>query len=218
MLSRVLELEVMDSPEEATAYDAMDHSEVNRNFVDDLFAHGPFSGEILDLGVGTARIPIELCGRCAGVQVIGIDLAASMLDVARSNIESVSLSHRILLECQDSKQLRFEDGRFDVVMSNSIIHHVPDPERVLTEAARVVASGGLLFFRDLLRPVNEKTIEQLVATYAGKESQHAQQLFEDSLRASLTLDEVTSVICALGFAADGVTSTSDRHWSWVART
>src|SRR5438045_3510792 len=35
-LQRVLEPEVMDSPEEAADYDAMDHSEVNRVFVDDL--------------------------------------------------------------------------------------------------------------------------------------------------------------------------------------
>ncbi len=38
MLSRVLEPEVMDTPEQASAYDAMDHSEVNRRFVDDVLA------------------------------------------------------------------------------------------------------------------------------------------------------------------------------------
>ncbi len=36
MLQRILEPELMDSPEEALAYDAMDHGEVNRKFVDDL--------------------------------------------------------------------------------------------------------------------------------------------------------------------------------------
>ena len=36
MLPRVLEPEVMDSPEEARDYDAMDHAEVNRRFVADF--------------------------------------------------------------------------------------------------------------------------------------------------------------------------------------
>ena len=40
MLKRVLEPEVMDTPEEAIAYDEMDHSEVNRRFVADLLAAG----------------------------------------------------------------------------------------------------------------------------------------------------------------------------------
>lgn len=217
MLPRVLEPEVMDSPAEAAAYDAMDHSEVNRNFVDDLLAQGPLSGELLDLGVGTARIPIEIFRRSAEVRVIGIDLAASMLDVARTNIELAALSHRIFLDCQDSKQLSFEDRRFDVVMSNSIIHHVPDPDRVLTEAARVVAPGGLLFFRDLVRPVDEATMEHLVATCAGKESQHAQQLFRDSLRASLTLEEVHTFVSVLGVTTISLDATRDRHWTWIAR-
>ena len=63
MLPRVLETEAMDTPAEAADYDAMDHREVNRAFVIDFLAAGPPPGEILDLGTGTAQIPIELCRR-----------------------------------------------------------------------------------------------------------------------------------------------------------
>ncbi len=61
MLPRVLEPEVMDSPEEARDYDAMDHAEVNRVFVADFLRFWPGSGFVLDVGTGTAQIPIELC-------------------------------------------------------------------------------------------------------------------------------------------------------------
>src|SRR5258707_15821924 len=100
MTARVLEPEVMDTPEEAQAYDAMDHSEVNRRFVDDLLAAyagrglAP-GGEWLDLGTGTALIPIELCRRVPGVRVRALDLSAAMLDVARTNVAAVGLSTRI---------------------------------------------------------------------------------------------------------------------------
>ena len=59
-LERVLEPEVMDTVEEAQDYDSMDHSLVNEIFVQDLLATGPIEGEVLDVGTGTAQIPIEL--------------------------------------------------------------------------------------------------------------------------------------------------------------
>ena len=58
MLNRVLEPEVMDDRDEAIAYDAMDHELVNRLFVDDLLGAGPIGIDCLDLGTGTALIPI----------------------------------------------------------------------------------------------------------------------------------------------------------------
>ncbi len=61
VLERVLETEVMDTQQESMDYDAMDHSEANQSFVADLLAVGGGSGDILDLGTGTAQIPVLLC-------------------------------------------------------------------------------------------------------------------------------------------------------------
>ena len=63
MLKRTLEPEVMDSHEEAVTYDEMSHEAVNDLFVTDLLTAGLPAGEILDLGAGTGRIPIELSKR-----------------------------------------------------------------------------------------------------------------------------------------------------------
>ena len=56
-LQRVLEPEVMDTDEVACDYDRMDHDEVNRLFVEDLLRDHQVSGDVLDIGTGTARIP-----------------------------------------------------------------------------------------------------------------------------------------------------------------
>ncbi len=58
MLTRVLEPEVMDSREEAVAYNAMDHDAVNQKFVDDLTRCGELGQDCLDVGTGTAWIPV----------------------------------------------------------------------------------------------------------------------------------------------------------------
>jgi ubiquinone/menaquinone biosynthesis C-methylase UbiE len=215
MLPRILESEVMDSPEEAVEYDTMDHSAVNRVFVDDLLAVCPSPGDVLDLGAGTALIPIELCRRETVCRVMAADAAVSMLQLARNNIESAGLIGRIQANQIDAKCLTFPDEMFDTVMSNSIVHHIPKPLSVLSEAVRVTKRGGLLFFRDLLRPRDKATLDHLVDTYAPGANDRQRQLFTDSLHAALTLDEMRQFIAALGFPLESVQATSDRHWTWA---
>lgn len=217
MLERVLEPEAMDTAELARDYDDMDHSEVNRRFVDDFLAAEPDVGEILDLGTGTAQIPVELCSRTSDARVVAIDLAVHMLDLARLKIEVAGLIGHILLEQADGKQLLYESDRFTAVMSNSIVHHVPDPALPLAEAHRVTRPGGLIFFRDLLRPDSDAEVGRLVDQYAADVTDHQRQLFDDSLRAALTLDEVRDLVTPLGYPADAVAATSDRHWTFSAR-
>jgi ubiquinone/menaquinone biosynthesis C-methylase UbiE len=217
MLPRVLEPEVMDSPEEARDYDAMDHAAVNRVFVADFLAVWSGHNPILDAGTGTAQIPIELCRQAAAARVVAIDLAEHMLAMARQNVERAGLEDRIELRRVDAKGLPFSDGTFGAVMSNSIVHHIPEPRRALAELVRVVQPGGLLFLRDLLRPEDDAGVAHLVRTYTGNENPHQQQMFADSLRAALTLQEMRDLVAALGFPRDSVQQTTDRHWTWSAR-
>ncbi len=217
MLSRVLEPEAMDTPEEASDYDGMDHSEVNRLFVTDfLRAHGPCrGGVVLDVGTGPARVPIALCRADSDVIVVGVDLAAAMIVRANENVEREGLTGRIRLVVGDAKALRLGDGGYEAVISNSIVHHIPDPAPALAEMVRMVAPGGTLMVRDLARPDDVGELDRLVKTYAVHEPSAARALFAASLHAALTPDEVRALVWALGLPPAGVSETSDRHWTWV---
>jgi ubiquinone/menaquinone biosynthesis C-methylase UbiE len=218
MLARVLEPEVMDTPDDARDYDAMDHSAVNATFAADFLARwGGCADRILDVGTGTAQIPIELCKRCGFTsQVTAIDLADHMLALARRNVAAAGFDGQIRIEKADAKGFRYRDGEFEGVISNSIIHHIPEPFDCLAEVHRVCADGGLLFVRDLFRPPDEDTLRRLVATYAAGCNAHQTQLFADSLRAALTIEEVRELVGRLGYAAETVRATSDRHWTFAA--
>ena len=227
VLKRVLEPEVMDSEKEAQEYNDMDHSVVNQHFVEELFqfarnqdpaaADAEFDfGDVLDLGTGTALIPVELCRQDHECRVMAVDLAVSMLELARYNVEAAGMIERITLAQVDAKKMGYDRGAFDLVMSNSIIHHIPDPVICLQEMVRVTAEDGLLFIRDLMRPQDAETLEALVLTYTGKESEYSQQLFRDSLHAALSLDEIRDLVASLGFDPNSVQATSDRHWTWAA--
>jgi ubiquinone/menaquinone biosynthesis C-methylase UbiE len=218
VLARILEAEVMESEAEATDYDSMDHSDVNRQFVDDLLSAGFNGGDALDLGSGTALIPIELCKRVEECRVMAIDLSIAMLEVARYNVEIAGFRDRIVLDHLDGKDLPFEDDSFRMVLSNSIVHHIPDPRAVFREAMRIVEPDGLVFFRDLMRPCDQTQLENLVSNYAGNDSDSQQKMFRDSLHAALTVEEVRELTGEVGAAPETVQATSDRHWTWVLRT
>ena len=213
MLQRVLEPEVMDSADEAKAYDAMDHVAVNTRFCDDLLALRPAPARVLDVGTGTARIPIELCQRAPSCKVVATDLARHMLSRARHNVEAAGLGERIELRHVDAKASGLPARAFDVVMSNSIVHHIPDPSAAIADMIARVAPAGLLFVRDLMRPVDDAAVHALVSTYARDEAPDARALFEASLRAALTVDELIAMLAPLGVPARSIGATSDRHWT-----
>ncbi len=214
-LARVLEPEGMESAAEVAAYDAMDHGGVNARFVEDFLATGADLSAVADLGTGTALIPIELVGVRPDARVTAIDLAPEMLAAANRNIARAEASHAITTMLGDAKRTPLPDGSQRAVVSNSLVHHVPDPLALLLDAARLLGPGGVLFVRDLYRPEDDEAVARLVALYTERDTKAQRALFEASLRAALTVDEMRAVAAQAGLAGAKLEATSDRHWTLV---
>lgn len=216
-MERILEPEYMDTVEEATEYEAMDHTSANGAVVDDVLAAGG-RGRALDLGTGPGDIPLLLVERSSSIEhVTAVDAAETMLVLARHKIAVAGCGDRVEAVRADVKDLPFDDGRFDLVFSNTILHHIPEPVAMLREAWRVVAPGGLLWIRDLYRPATEDVARDLVAQYVGDGTARQQQLFFDSLHAALTVDEARATARDAGIPNAHVAMNSDRHYTLVAR-
>ncbi len=212
-MERVIEPEVMDSLQEAIEYDAMDFTDVNTDFAERAVELGPLEGLILDAGTGPARIPIFLCQRRPQWRVIGIDLAQSMLDVGLKNIKDAGLQQQIELELVDAKRLSYPDAHFDMVVSNSLIHHLPNPLPFLRELKRVLKPNGAIYLRDLMRPASEEILHGIVDRVVSECNDHQRQLFQDSLYAAFTLDEVKDMMQQASLEGVKVYQSSDRHWT-----
>ncbi|MGB3403688.1 MAG: class I SAM-dependent methyltransferase [Microcoleaceae cyanobacterium] len=212
-MQRILEPEVMDTVAEAVEYDSMDFTTVNTAFAQVAIDLCPPQGTLLDLGTGTARIPILIAQNSSQLNIIGIDLSENMLKIGRENINRAGLNDRIKLEKVDAKSLPYLDQQFEGVISNSIIHHIPDPLLCLTEIKRVLKPNGSLFLRDLLRPETEEIRDDLVKQYAADCNDHQRQLFSDSLQAAFTLEEIEQMILQAGLTGVRVYQSSDRHWT-----
>jgi ubiquinone/menaquinone biosynthesis C-methylase UbiE len=212
-MNRILEPEVMDTWLEATAYDAMDFESVNTAFATDAIDLDPHAIKILDVGTGTARIPILMCQQRPQYLITGIDLAQSMLIIGQRNVEEAGLNQRIRLERVDSKRMPYPDLEFDMLVSNSLVHHLPDPLSFFQEIERLVRPGGALLIRDLIRPENGTVVNELVAKIGEEYDAHQQQLFRDSLNAALTLVEVQELIDRVGLEQVKLSQSSDLHWT-----
>ena len=212
-MQRVLEPEVMDTWEEAVEYDSMDFTEVNAAFAKSAIALGPMCGKILDAGTGTARIPIAIAQMRPAWELTCIDLSANMLKLGLENVEKAGVQQQINLELIDAKAMPYPESSFDMVISNSIIHHLPDPLPFLQEVKRVLKPNGAIFLRDLLRPLDEIIRDNLVQMYAGDCNSHQKQLFGDSLQAAFKLDEIETMLETAGLEGLRIYESSDRHWT-----
>ncbi len=212
-MQRVLEPEVMDTWEESVAYDAMDFTAVNEAFAERAIALAPESALVLDAGTGTARIPILLCQQRPQWQVIGIDRSKTMLEIGAANVKQAGLQAQITLADEDAKQLPYPDSYFDAVVSNSLVHHLPEPLPFLQELKRVLKPQGAIVLRDLLRPIDIATVDTLVSSIGDGYDAHQQQLFRDSLCAAFRLEELRALLDTAGLQDVLLYQSSDRHWT-----
>jgi ubiquinone/menaquinone biosynthesis C-methylase UbiE len=98
----------------------------------------PERARLLEVGCGTGVLTRALAALPGVESVVGVDLAPSLLEKARE------LAPAIRFEQADARELPFADASFDTVVFDSTLSHVPEPERALAEAARVLRPGGTL--------------------------------------------------------------------------
>lgn len=94
----------------------------------------------LEIGVGTGRIAVPFLQR--GYQYTGVDISERMMDRLREKARAGNLD--VTLVNADVTQLPFADAAFDVVMGVHILHLVPEWQRAIREARRVLAPEGFL--------------------------------------------------------------------------
>jgi len=103
--------------------------------------------EILLTGIGTG---LDIPWLPLGPRYTGIDLTPAMLARARKQIGERT---DIQLETGDAMQLAFNNNHFDTIIMHLILAVVPDPQRALQEAQRVLRPGGRILILDkFIRP------------------------------------------------------------------
>jgi ubiquinone/menaquinone biosynthesis C-methylase UbiE len=204
----------MDEPAQAEAYAVADFAEVNQAFVERFLATFPglLTGALVDLGCGPADILVRLARALPSLTAVGIDGSAAMLAHAEQAVRAAGLSHRIELRQACLPLAEPGPARFDGVISNSLLHHLHQPEVLWREIRRVGRSGSAVLVVDLRRPTTAEAAEALVELYARDERPALKHDFLASLHAAFTAAEVEAQLAAHGLAdALRVEALGDRH-------
>ncbi|HSR32253.1 MAG TPA: class I SAM-dependent methyltransferase, partial [Anaerolineae bacterium] len=110
----------------------------HRRFVAGALGQGVMRGQGLDLGTGPGYVATEIVRKRPDLAMVGLDLAAHMVERATQYDTNTRLNGRGLWLQGDGHCLPFADGSFDLVVSSFAMHHWEDPLRVLNEIARVL--------------------------------------------------------------------------------
>jgi len=212
-MNRTLEPELMDDPLQAKAYAETDFSAENQGFVELFREYFPeFSqGHVFDLGCGPGDIPVRLARAFPDCRITGIDASRPMIELAEQAIRQAGVSDRVTVRCE-----RFQDlagaNQADAAISNSLLHHLPNPLQFWHKLRLFVKPGSPVLVMDLLRPESPEVAQAIVDQYAGGASEILRRDFYNSLLAAFTEDEIGSQLAQMNLTRLLIDVPDDRHW------
>ncbi|MCH8063718.1 MAG: methyltransferase domain-containing protein [Chloroflexi bacterium] len=102
---------------------------------------------LLDCGCGPGTITLGLAEALAPGEVVGIDIGAGEIERA-TTIASEQGVANVRFEVANSYQLPFADSTFDAVFAHTLLEHLVEPDKALSEMLRVLRTGGVIGVRD----------------------------------------------------------------------
>ena len=212
-MERCLEKEIMDGEEQVRAYVQANFSKENQWFVEQFLDTFPEfrEGLILDLGCGPADIPIRLVRLCTGFNIVGVDASVPMITLAQKAIHEANCSEQIRIVCQRIQNVVLEE-RADAIISNSLVHHVPNPLQFWYALKQLAKPGAPVLVMDLLRPESAEEAQALVDHYAADEPEQLRLDFYNSLLAAFSEDEVAAHLAEMNLSRLLIDVPDDRHW------
>lgn len=212
-MDRVLEPELMEQDDQARAYALADFEEPHALVLSLLLARVgalPARGVALDLGCGPADITLRVARALPGWRVDGVDGSDAMLRYGDEALARAGLGERVRLILGRLPDERLPEPAYDLVFSNSLMHHLPDPDLIWASVRRHARPGAPVFVMDLMRPESPAAAADMVERYSGGEPDVLQRDFYNSLCAALSPDEVRASLARAGLALS-VEAVSDRH-------
>ena len=216
-MQRRLEPELMNGDAQVQAYAVADFSSGDQATIEAiqqlLFTTSTLPADplVVDLGCGPGNITLRLAELFPNARIFGIDGAESMLALARERAQQQQLEISFL--CQTLQEVLQGPllGQADLIVSNSLLHHLHQPDLLWTVSRALAAPGCRVLHRDLRRPASDAEIEQLRLKHLPSAPEVLQHDFAASLAAAFEPHEVTAELHRLGLNQLTVSAEDDRY-------
>jgi len=213
-MRRTVEPELMDDPLQVLAYAQADFTASDQALVDrlvEIFGESLGDGpgpRLVDLGCGPGNISFRLAERFPQASVLGLDGAAAMLEVAERELEDRDLAQRALGLPGLANRLGFAQvllgpeslvyGGFTAVVSNSLLHHLHDPQALWRHLRPLAAPGAAIYVKDLRRPATPEAALALQQMHLASAPPVLQRDYLASLHAAFEPAEVEAQLRSAG--------------------
>jgi len=163
---------------------------------------------VLDLACGPGTLALRFATQVGWT--CGLDLTPAMLEHACRSAASKKLS-RLDFAIGDAHVLPFADGSFDIALISYSLHHMPEPERVIGEMARVIGRGGRMGILDIRAPEDPDIARCSNLIERVRDSSHTR---------TLARSEFENILTARGLRVAAIETIEDErdfdHWMHVA--
>jgi len=200
-MERIPESEAIAEPVDARRFNEVmssnrfrqaDYRRLARRVVDLGILEG---GTVLDMGTGSGFVAIEVAKLLEGTgcRVEGMDLSTAMLALAAENAAKAGLNGTLSWREGNVKAMPFDDGTFDMIVSNDSLHHWDDPLLVFDEIARVLKDDGRCIIHDSKR-LQRRWPWLFVKTVSLSIPRDFRVHWWNSIKSSYTADELHAIL------------------------
>jgi SAM-dependent methyltransferase len=205
VMQRTVEPELMDDPLQVSAYAGADFSATDQALVDRLgeVFGGAVGTRLVDLGCGPGNISFRLADRFPQAAVVGLDGAPAMVEVAQRGLAQRALACPGLADRVSfrlvhlgSKPLAY--GGFSAVVSNSLLHHLHNPQALWSHLRQLAAPGAAVYIKDLRRPATPEAARALLQKHVVAAPAVLQRDYLASLHAAFEPAEVEAQLRLAG--------------------
>jgi SAM-dependent methyltransferase len=214
-MDRVAEPELMLDAYQARAYASADFEEPHSRFIDLLkqrLIDLPPDGVALDLGCGPGDISFRFVRAFPQWTVDALDGSRLMLELGRQAAARSHLGARIRFHEVRLPQGPAPGGSYDLIFSNSLLHHLGSPEVLWSSARQWSRPAALIFVMDLIRPESRGRASELVDRYAYDEPEVLRRDFYSSLLAAYRPSEIREQLREASLGHLEIEVVSDRHF------
>jgi ubiquinone/menaquinone biosynthesis C-methylase UbiE len=194
------------SPGSIEGYFAVKYAEFAKNTEDirnDYRRHAALAaaevqeGKVLEVGPGPGYIAIELARLAPDLDIVGLDISETMIEIATRNAVEEGVAGQIAFRRGDAAQMPFEDSEFNLVLSNGSLHHWREPARVFAEICRVLKPGCRAMISDLRKDAPQDEVEALASNV---DSRFMRWGLKHSVAEAYTAREIEELVNGIPFA------------------
>src|SRR5690349_7885989 len=96
--------------------------------------------KVLDVGAGNGALTLLLARHFPDAHFTGVDITPTLVEDAKRLSQKLGIQNVEFME-GDALQLPFEDERFDATVCQTVLMHLPDPAKAVSEMSRVLKQG-----------------------------------------------------------------------------